>query len=299
MAFRNIFIQKDLKINVKNEQLVIDNLEEKTTIPLEDINSICIESLYSNITTYTLSKFIEYDIVLYICDKKHLPTGILIGTNNYSRQLRNINRQLEMPKPITKRIWQDIIKTKIRNQANVLKNLNIQENEIEILANAVQSGDSTNVEARAAAFYFKLLFGKDFSRRKEEFGNSALNYGYAIIRGLISRTLVTYGFETSIGIFHHNQLNNFNLSDDIIEVFRPVVDLYIMTEVVQTEENLTSKNKREIYNVVNCLVEIEGKLYNIPTAIDIMIKSLATSFEKKENAMKLPKLDGIKLYRYA
>lgn len=299
MAFRNIFIQKDLKINIKNEQLIIDDKIQKVTVPLEDINSICIESLQTNVTTYTLAKFIEHDIILYICNEKHLPTGVLLGINNYSRQLRNLKRQLEMPKPVIKRIWQDIIKMKINNQANVVKEINLQDLEVRNLIKAVQSGDSTNVEARAAALYFKIIFGKDFSRRNEEFCNAALNYGYSIIRGMIARTLVSYGFETSLGIFHCNQLNNFNLVDDIIEVFRPVVDLFILTNVIQTEDELTPQNKREIFNVVNCLVLIEGKYYNMQTAIDIVVKSLATSFEKKENAIKLPILDGVKLYRYA
>ena len=110
MAFRNVYVQNDVHIKIKNEQLLVKTKEENHTIPLEDINSICFESLRTSITTYALKKFIEHDIIVYICDEKHLPTGILIGMNNYSRQLKNLKLQFNMSKPLEKRIWQDIQK---------------------------------------------------------------------------------------------------------------------------------------------------------------------------------------------
>lgn len=299
MAFKNLFIESNVHLSVKNEQLVIYK-DEEYTVPLEDVNSICIDSLKTDITTYTLNKIVEHDIILYICDEKHLPSGVLLGTNNYSRKLRNLNRQLDMPKPIIKRMWQDIVKQKIENQALVLKYLDLNDGYKELikLKEYVLSGDSTNIEARAAALYFKELFGENFTRRNDNFINSALNYGYAIIRGMISRSLVMYGFEPALGIFHHNQLNAFNLSDDIIECFRPLVDLYILT-TLEYKEELDSKSKREIYNLINTMVLIEGKSYNTQTAIENVVKSLATSFEKKSNEIKLPVLNGLKEYRYA
>ena len=129
--------------------------------------------------------------------------------------------------------------------------------------------------------------------------NAALNYGYAIIRGMIARTVVMYGFEPSIGIFHHSQLNNFNLADDFIECFRPVVDLYVLTKVNLRDDKLTSENKKEIFRIVNCLVLIDGKKFNIQGAIEYMIKSFSTCMNKKENLIKLPDLIKLEEYRYA
>ena len=83
MAFRNVYLQNDVYLKIKDEQLVVKKTNEETTIPLEDLNSVFIESLQTVITTYTLQKFIEHDIIVYVCDEKHLPTGIIIGTNNY------------------------------------------------------------------------------------------------------------------------------------------------------------------------------------------------------------------------
>ena len=300
MAFRNVYLQKDVHLKIKNEQLLVEETNEEITIPLEDLNSVCIESLRTVISTYTLKKFIEHDVIVYICDEKHLPTGVLIGTNNYSRQLKNIKMQIEMSKPLTKRIWQDIIKVKILNQARCLKELNIKEyQKLEEMIIGITSGDKNNVEAKAASIYFKLIFGKDFNRDLECVQNAALNYGYAIIRGMIARTLVMYGFEPSIGIFHHSQLNNFNLADDFIECFRPVVDLYVLTKVNLKDDKLTSENKKEIFKIINCLVLIDGKKFNIQGAIEYMIKSFSTSMNQKENLIKLPELIKLEEYRYA
>lgn len=300
MAFRNVYLQNDVHLKIKNEQLLVEETNEKITIPLEDLNSVCIESLRTVISTYTLKKFIEHDVIVYICDEKHLPTGVLIGTNNYSRQLKNIKMQIEMSKPLTKRIWQDIIKVKILNQARCLKELNIKEyQKLEEMIIGITSGDKNNVEAKAASIYFKLIFGKDFNRDLECVQNAALNYGYAIIRGMIARTLVMYGFEPSIGIFHHSQLNNFNLADDFIECFRPVVDLYVLTKVNLKYDKLTSENKKEIFKIINCLVLIDGKKFNIQGAIEYMIKSFSTSMNQKENLIKLPELIKLEEYRYA
>lgn len=299
MAFKNLFIESNVRLSVKNEQLVVLNNEEHT-IPLEDINSICIDSLRTNITTYTLNKIVEHDIILYVCDEKHLPKGMLLSVNNYSRKLRNLKRQIEMPKPVLKRMWQSIVMQKIENQALVLKELEYYDSykEQKLISNKVLSGDSTNMEAVAAAIYFKTIFGKDFSRKNADLYNSCLNYGYAIVRGMISRSLVMYGFEPALGIFHHNQLNAFNLADDIIECFRPLVDLYVLKNVTIKDE-IDSDTKRVIYNLINILILIDGKSYNIQTAIENVVKSLATSFENKSNDIKLPVLNGLKEYRYA
>lgn len=300
MAFRNLYIQSDVHLKIKNEQAFIQKNEESYTVPLEDINCICIESQRTNISTYALKKFVEHDIVLYICDEKHLPTGILIGTNNYSRQLKNIKMQFECSKPLNKRIWQDIINVKVRNQSETLRILK-KDNYKRLLEmqKGITSGDSKNIEAKAASFYFRELFGRTFNRKTECIENACLNYGYSIIRGMIARTLIMYGFEPAIGIFHHNQLNNFNLADDFIECFRPVVDLYILTNCDLNQNYLLSKEKQKIFNIVNCLVLIDGKKFNIQGAIEYMIKSYSTSINKKENLIKLPYLIELEEYRYA
>lgn len=300
MAFRNVYIQNDVHLKIKNEQVLIQKSDMEYTIPLEDINCICIESQRTNISTYALKKFVEHDIIVYICDEKHLPTGILIGTNNYSRQLKNIRLQFEVSKPLNKRIWQDIVNVKVRNQSETLRILQKEHyNKLLEMQKGITSGDSKNVEAKAAAFYFRELFGRTFNRKIDCIENACLNYGYAIIRGMIARTLIMYGFEPALGIFHHNQLNNFNLADDFIECFRPVVDLYVLTNCDFSKNYLSSEEKQKIFSIINCLVLIDGKKFNIQGAIEYMVKSYSTSINQKENLIKLPYLIELEEYRYA
>jgi CRISPR-associated protein Cas1 len=208
--------------------------------------------------------------------------------------------QFNVSKPLTKRIWQNIVNVKVLNQAECLKFLGIDGYEkLREMTKGITSGDSNNVEAKAASYYFKTIFGNNFNRDIDCLENAALNYGYAIVRGMIARTLIMYGFEPALGIFHHNQLNNFNLADDFIECFRPVVDLYVLTHVDFRNKYLIPEEKKKIYNLINCLVLIDGKKFNIQGAIEYMIKSYSTSINKNENLIKLPYLIELKEYRYA
>ena len=296
MAYKNIFIENNCKLSTKDKQLIILK-EIEYSIPLEDINMIIIDDVACNISTKLISKLSENDILVYICDNKHLPKTIILKINSYSRKLKRLKQQLSLPKPVIKRMWQSIIKQKIINQSKSLENLNIKDyTELYNLSYNVQSGDSDNIEAVAAAMYFRKL---NFNRgNNDSFINSALNYGYAIVRGMICRTLVSYGFEPCIGLFHHNELNNFNLADDIIECFRPLVDLYILSNISQHENELTPNIKKVIMNVTNQIMLIDNKKYNIQTAIDQMIMSLSTSVSTKSNSLKLPVLTNLEEYIY-
>lgn len=299
MGYRNIFIENDCKVNIKNEQIVIKKNNLEAAIPLEDVNSIIIDNLVCNLNVYFLNKLSQYNILLYICNDKHLPTTILLNINSYCRQIKRIEEQISISKPLQKGIWKNIIIQKVRNQATCLKLLKIEGYEqIESLSKSVQSGDITNVESTAAMLYFKMLYGKNFARRTETIINSALNYGYAIIRGMIARTLAAYGFETSIGIFHHNQLNNFNLADDLIECFRPLVDLYITTNIPKDALELNSQIKRDILNVTNQLIKINNKKYNIQNAIEQVIISLAKTYKERKNCLVLPQLIALDEYKF-
>ncbi len=298
MGYRNIFIEGNCKLSVKNSCIIIKNQEEYS-IPVEDINAIIIDNNMCNLTTYLIDTLTKNNILLYVCNEKHLPTSIVLNTNSYCRQLKRIKQQFNIAKSLQKQIWQTIIKQKIVNQSKCIKLLRIDGyKNLEELSLCVKSGDNTNVESYAAAIYFKLLYGSHFTRRSDSIINSALNYGYAIIRGMIARSLVSYGFETSIGIFHHNELNNFNLADDLIECFRPLVDLYISTMIPESADVLSSQIKKEIFNVTNQYVLIGNKKYNIQNAIDYMVMSLTNTFNSGENNLVLPEIIPLTEYNF-
>lgn len=299
MGFRNVYVRNNASLNVKNNQLVI-NTEDKYTLPLEDINSIMLENNESVITTYTLMKFVENKITCFVCDEKHLPTGVLLGINNY-KQLKNIKMQVELSKVFQKQLWKTIIVKKIQNQANCLKFLNVEGYEkVYDFSYTVSSGDTNNVEGYAAAEYFRLLFYGTFTRRTDNKVNAALNYGYAIVRSMIARSLITHGLECAIGIFHHNQLNNFNLADDIFEPYRAIVDYYIFKNIdFDDGDDLTHDEKIKLFDLTNTLTVINNRKYNLQNAIEYTVMSLANSYKEKKDLLQLPDIIPYERYRYA
>ena len=190
---------------------------------------------------------------------KHLPNGILIPFNNHSRLLKMVNIQLNATKPFKNRLWQQIVQTKVINQGKVLEYIgNERCKELFYLSALVVSGDKDNIESTAANIYFKELFSKKFTRRHENPINGALNYGYSIIRGAVARSLTMYGFLPVIGIHHHNELNQFNLADDLMEVYRPIVDYWVYKNI-NIDSKIDPKTKVKLYNLLNYRIEIDIK----------------------------------------
>lgn len=298
VGYRNIKIDSNIALHIKNQQLILGD-DDVYAFPMEDISSILIENQTVKVSSYFLQKAAEYGIVVYICDEKHMPSTVLLPLARHSRHFRILKNQMNLGKPLQKRLWQQIVCQKVTNQAECLR-LSGKEGSRELLnmVREVQSGDRTHVEAKAAAFYFRQLYGRTFTRADETIVNAALNYGYAIIRGMIARSLVCYGFEPSIGLFHRSELNSFNLADDIIEPFRPIVDLYVIRFVDSTEEVLTPAIKRELYNLVNYEMLINGERHSLSNCIDKVVASMSTSFQEQNQFMKLPTLIELQEHRY-
>jgi CRISPR-associated protein Cas1 len=209
--------------------------------------------------------------------------------------------QFELGKPLQKNLWQTVVKRKIKNQSLCLKFLNKPGwQELDEMANSVKSGDTENVEAVAAAYYFPKLFGAGFVREDDRIENSAMNYGYAVIRGGIARNLVMHGLEPCIGIHHHSELNNFNLADDMIEPYRPLVDLMVATEHFDSDldSDLTPELKKKLFNVTNYLLFQKGKRVRAMTSIDRSTASLAKSVTESETLLELPELIPLEEGRY-
>ena len=271
MAYINVFVSKDAKIYVKNNQLYLENQENKVDFPLEDVNCVMIESLNTVVTTYTLSAFAERGILCFVCGQNHLPNGIFLPFCTHYQTLTQYNSQINLAKPLQKQLWKKIIENKIKNQDRVLA-FNGQGGALKGLYETVLSGDSSNNEAKASLIYFKMLFGEEFTRRDDSNEiNAFLNYGYSIIRSFIARSVVLHGFMPFLGIFHCNQLNQFNLVDDLIEVFRPVVDLYVFK--LFNGQELNSKEKASLLNLVNYNVKIDGQKQTLSYAIELFIQS--------------------------
>lgn len=263
-----------------------------------------IENRQCSVSSYALSEFSKFGIATYVCDEKHLPAGVLVPINRHSRYLEHIDLQLDASKPLLKRIWQTIVVGKITNQALCLQYAGKDNSDrLQLMVSRVQSGDKANTEARAAALYFRSLFGGDFIRREDSLINAALNYGYSIIRGNIARSTTSYGFEPCLGINHSSNLNQFNLVDDFIECYRPLVDLFVFTNFTaghteDMEEELSPDMKKRLFGLLNYDVSINGGLYTVASSINLFISSYLRSLMKKENAVQVPRLIGLREHRY-
>ena len=169
---------------------------------------------------------------------------------------------------------------------------------LEKLTSKVNSGDTDNKEAIAAKWYFYSLFGKDFHRSQDNILNATLNYGYSIIRGAIARTVVSYGYIPSVGIHHKSELNNYNLVDDFIEPFRPVVDLWVK-ENIHEETEFDKFIRAELVNLLNVDVKIQGKLQSVNNAINIMVASYTTAINQNDyKKLELPEIIPLQLHCY-
>jgi len=299
MGYRSIVIASDAKLYIKNSQLIIEG-EVNGNIPIKDIRTLMIESRSVLITSYTLTALSESGVCVYICDDKHMPCTVLQPFGRYFKQRKRVFTQIEQSKPKLKRLWQSIVISKIKNQAKCLEICGIDienTNKLLRMCNMVQSGDPTNIEGQAAALYFKSLFGNNFTRNDNSDINAALNYGYAIVRGYISRILADCGFEPCIGIHHRNDLNNFNLSDDMIEPFRPLVDLFVYNN---SDEKLSPSKKRELCNILNYEMISGGEHHSCAYSIERMIHSMERVMESEstDNKLLLPEIESLKRHEY-
>lgn len=299
MSWRSVIITQPTKLSIKNRQLQITQ-DEEWSIPIEDISSVVLETPQINITSKVMSVMADNKVVMYSCDDKHLPNGIFIPFACHSRQLKVINQQLNCSESFNKRCWQKIIIRKILNQAKVLQlsKKPIMGEYLENVSKQVNSGDTENKEAVAAKGYFTSLFGRGFSRDYENVYNAALNYGYSIIRGAIARTIVSYGYIPAIGIHHKSELNNYNLADDFIEPFRPVVDLWVKNNINEQTE-FDKYVRAELVNILNVDVKIQGKLQSVNNAINIMIASYTTAINQNDyKKLEVPEILPLKVHSY-
>lgn len=299
MSWRSVMITQPTKLSVKNRQLKITQ-DEEWSIPMEDISSIVLETPQISISSKVMSLVADNKIVMYSCDDKHLPNGIFIPFASHSRELKIFKNQLECSESFKKRCWQRIVVRKILNQAEVLRlcNKTLMSEYLEKLSSAVKSGDSNNREAIAAKGYFSSLFGNTFNRNYENVYNAALNYGYSIIRGAIARTIVSYGYLPFLGIHHKNELNNYNLVDDFIEPFRPIVDLWVRNNI-NSKTVFNKKIRSELLNLLNIDVKIQGKLQSVNNSINVMISSYTTAINQKDyKKLELPEILPIKIHSY-
>ena len=271
MPKRTICIQNPASLSIKDSALAIrmDGVL-KGLVPLEDIWVVIIETHQAQITTAALSSLVDSGIGVMLCGDDHMPNGLLLPLGAHSRHAAIVEDQLAISKPLQKRLWQRVVQAKIANQAAVLDMIGQDGSGLRAIAKEVLSGDSSNRESVAASAYFKKLAPQG-GRRSGPI-TPALDYGYTVLRAGIGRTAVSGGWLVSRGIHHCNNLNAFNLVDDLIEPFRPVVDLLVLKGGLARE--LDSSVKRELATIFEYLVSTTEGSMSVQSAIELELDSL-------------------------
>ena len=299
MGWRTVVITKHSKISIENDQLKYAPKDGETIkVPIDDISVIILEVHQVTITSALMSRLTESNIVLFTCDKTHTPNGVFIPFHQHSRYTQVAHKQIAWTEPFKKRVWQKIVSEKVWNQSKTLKYMGKEKvKQLEAYAKNVKSADSTMVESSAARIYFVALFGK-FNRRDEsDWRNSALNYGYALIRGAISRSLAAHGFLPAFGLFHHSTLNAFNLSDDIIEPYRAFVDVVVSEHyenfIELPDTKFLPEHKVELYQLFTMKTIIDETSTTLLNSIEVCVTSLMNAtLEKDVGLLKLPSMDN-------
>lgn len=296
MIKKTLYFGNPAYLFLRNAQLVIKLPEvEKSdipeilkkgsekTIPIEDIGVMLLDHKQITITQGVLEALLDNNSAIITCNSNHMPTGLMLPLYGNTTQNERFRDQLGASLPLQKQLWQQTIQCKICNQASVLKGRGVEIRNMLAWINEVRSGDSSNLEARAAAYYWKNMFPTipGFTREREGIPpNNLLNYGYAILRAVVARALVASGMLPTLGIHHHNRYNAYCLADDIMEPYRPYVDELVLKIIATSQDysELTKELKTQLLSIPVLEVFINGERSPLMIAVGQTTSSLYKCF---------------------
>lgn len=310
MIKKTLCFSNPIYLSLRNEQLVLYlpevesnktlpeaiKREAERTIPIEDIGVVVLDNKRITITSGVMEALLENNCAVITCNQKSMPVGLLLPLCGNTTQNERFRSQIEASLPLRKQLWQQTIKQKILNQEYVLRdNTDKETNCMRVWSNDVRSGDPDNLEARAAAYYWKNLFNKypNFARDREGLPpNNLLNYGYAILRAVIARALVGSGLLPTLGIHHHNRYNAYCLADDIMEPYRPYVDQLVLDIIHNNNEisEITREIKLQLLSIPTLDVVINGKRSPLMIATQQTAASLAKCFAGESKRISYPEM---------
>lgn len=270
MSWRTVVITRQAKLEEKLNYLYVRDAQSTTKIHLSEISVLMIESTAVSLTASLLCELSKRKIKVIFCDEKRSPQSELISYNDGCDTSLKLKKQIAWTEDFKKAVWTEIVREKILMQANLLYEM--KKDECDMLYRYIDEicfGDSTNREGHAAKVYFNSLFGKDFTRQNDSPINAALNYGYSLILSCFNREIVALGYTTKLGLFHDNMFNCFNLSSDLMEPFRPLVDREVCT---MFGDAFGKEEKAQLLGVLNQNVQFCGKSQTVANAIRLYCK---------------------------
>lgn len=281
MSFRTVVITKQSKISYKNRFLVVKQNNNESFIHLSEIDTIIVDSISVSISAYLLKELSDNKINIIFCDERHNPFGELKSFYSRYNISKKIKEQIAWKNVEKDNLWSKIVQNKILNQAMLLKKIHSNKcNLILSYIDEVKAGDKTNREGHSAKVYFNALFGTEFARNDDDNINAALNYGYAILLSTINKEVVSNGFLTQLGIHHKNEFNEFNLTCDLMEPFRVIIDNFVY---FNQERELDTNYKLDIVNIFNNQYKYLDKKYILKDIITMFVKNTLNSINNSEN----------------
>lgn len=282
MSWRVIVISRRAKLDYQMGYMVVRE-EKLIKIHLSEISTILIESTAVSLTTSLLAELIKKKIKVIFCDEKRNPSSELIGYYGSHDTSNKIRKQIQWSKRAKEAIWTEIVAEKIRKQKELLEHRGKEESELlDSYLQEMQWNDETNREGHAAKVYFNALFGMAFTRTADNVINAALNYGYSIILSAFAREIVSNGYITQLGLFHDNMFNQFNLASDLMEPFRVLVDLEVLTMELSKFEH---SEKMQIVDILNHEVKVDNKVQYVNNAIKIYCKSVFDALNENDSSL--------------
>ena len=281
MSFRTVVITRQSKISYKNRFLVVKQENDEKYIHLSEIDTVIVDSISVSISAYLLKELADNKINIIFCDEKHNPFGEIVPYYSKHNTSKMIKEQIKWKTTDKDKIWSEIVKNKIMNQALLLKKTKSDKYKLVLsYIDEVVDGDKTNREGHAAKVYFNALFGNDFVRNSDDSINAALNYGYAILLSTINKEIINNGYLTQLGIHHKNEFNEFNLTCDLMEPFRIVIDNFVY---YNQERKFDTEYKLDIVNILNGTFNYQGKNYTLKDIIRMFVKNTLESINNSEN----------------
>lgn len=299
MVRHTLCFSNPARLSLARGQIVIERDGEATvTVPAEDVGLVVIDTTRLSITSALLTRLAEENVAVVVCDSRHHPAGLQLPLEGNTLTGERIQRQTAVSAPLRKRLWQQSVKAKIHNQSVMLARVSGERHRcMDVWAGDVKSGDPDNLEGRAAAYYWPRLMQavtgqRRFVRDRDgEAPNNLLNYGYAIVRAIVARAIVCAGFHPALGIHHHNRYNAFCLADDLMEPYRPYVDMRvaeIMADAVDEEPTLGGDARRRLLEIATIDVHVGRSRRPLVTAVGATVASLVKCYAGTARSLVYP-----------
>ena len=282
--------QSGFYLRTRNQQLeLLAGDSRKNSIPMEDISAVILDNPKIIVSQACLSVMAEHNIAVIVTNSHHQPSGMMLSLDANTLQAERFRKQAEMPLPLKKRLWQQIVINKIKQQALVINMQGNASKNLDVMAGRVRSGDPKNIEAQAARIYWQTLFDNFKRDRGAGDCNRYLNYGYTVIRALTVRSLCAAGLHPGIGLHHHNKYSSFPLADDLMEPFRPFVDCKVLNAIEEYGHQADMKAvKPLLLSVLTDNISFNAQSVGMISAIQNSAQSLWSVIKGTQKQLLLP-----------